>query len=64
MKIETIFFKAIQENRNEDALSVCTATPRIRAYAARPGIMKFGSSSICNLYGQAAAFEIHALNGV
>ena len=62
-KLKPVFFKAIQENRMKDALSVCTENPDGLGRIGKAGLMKFGSSVdlIKASMEQAAAFEIHAL---
>ena len=62
-KLRPVFFKAIQENRMKDALSVCEENPEGLGRICKAGLMKFGSSVdlIKTSMEQAAAFEIHAL---
>jgi biopolymer transport protein ExbB len=64
-KVKPVFFKAIQENRMKDALSVCADNPDGLGNIGKAGLMKFGSSVdlIKASMEQAAAFEIHALKG-
>ena len=62
-KLKPVFFKAIQENRMKDALSVCEENPDGLGRIGKAGLMKFGSSVdlIKASMEQAAGFEIHAL---
>jgi len=62
-KFKPVFFKAIQENRMEDALKACEEAPDGLGRIGRSGLMKFGSSVdlIKASMEQAAAFEIHVL---
>ena len=62
-KLKPVFFKAIQENRMKDALSLCDNNPDGLGRIGKAGLMKFGSSvdMVRASMEQAAAFEIHAL---
>jgi len=62
-RLKPVFFKAIQENRMKDALSLCDNNPDGLGRIGKAGLMKFGSSvdMVRASMEQAAAFEIHAL---